>query len=72
MRAMTQHRASIKAADLQKLGISKPYAHQLVSGVRTPSLKMALLIQSELGVPPSAWPMAAEPAANDISTAEAA
>lgn len=41
--------ASLTAADLRKLGISKPYAHQLASGSRKPSLAMALRIHDALG-----------------------
>ena len=49
---------AIKAADLQKVeGISKPYSYQLASGIRKPSLTLALRIEAELGVPVSAWPL---------------
>ena len=51
--------SNIKAADLQRIGISKPYAHQLVRGDRSPSLKLALRIEAALGISPSAWPMPA-------------
>lgn len=33
----------IKAADLQRIGVSKPYAHQIARG-HSPSVKMALRI----------------------------
>lgn len=68
---MTEATPNIKAADLQRIGVSKPYAHQLVSGLRKPSLDLALKIESELGVPPGAWPFPRK-AANDSSQAEAA
>lgn len=55
---MTNTVHTIKAADLQGIGVSKPYAHQLVSGRRSPSLKLALKIQERLGVPVKSWPMA--------------
>lgn len=47
----------IKAADLQRIGVSKPYAHQLLAGGKTPSLPLALKIEKELGVPPQVWPL---------------
>lgn len=40
---------TIKAADLQRIGVSKPYAHQIVRG-EGPSVPMALRIFRELGV----------------------
>lgn len=40
---------TLKAADLQALGISKPYAHQIVRGDK-PSVKMALRILRGTGV----------------------
>ncbi|ATC34633.1 helix-turn-helix transcriptional regulator [Caulobacter sp. SL161] len=40
---------------LRSLGISKGYVSQLVSGARTPSLELAVRIERELGIPPSAW-----------------
>lgn len=48
---------TIKAADLQRIGVSKPYAHQLLAGGKTPSLTLALRIEKELGVPPQVWPL---------------
>jgi len=56
---MTRARATLKAADLQQMGVSKPYAHQLLAGGRTPSLKLALLIEAQFGIPPRAWAEAA-------------
>ena len=47
----------IKAADLQRIGVSKPYAHQLLAGGKTPSLSLALRIEKELGIPPQIWPL---------------
>lgn len=46
---------SITAADLQRIGVSKPYAHQLASRARKPSLTMAVRIEDELGVPVRTW-----------------
>ena len=40
---------SIKAADLQRIGISKPYAHQIARGHK-PSVEMALRIMRGTGV----------------------
>ena len=39
---------TVKAADLQRIGVSKPYAHQIVRG-EGPSVTMALRIFRELG-----------------------
>jgi hypothetical protein len=48
----------IKAADIQaRVNISRVYAHQLLAGIRTPSLKTAVLLEREFGIPTSAWPM---------------
>lgn len=49
--------STLKAADLQRIGVSKPYAHQLVGGIRSPSLRLALKIQAEFGIPVGAWPL---------------
>lgn len=54
---MTDQAPSIKAADLRRIGVSKPYAHQLTSGARSPSLALALKIEAALGIPPTAWPL---------------
>lgn len=40
---------SIKAADLQRIGVSKPYAHQIARG-HSPSVEMALRILKGTGV----------------------
>lgn len=40
---------TFKAADLQRLGVSKPYAHQIARG-HSPSVQMALRIFNGLGV----------------------
>lgn len=61
----------IKAADLQRIGVSKPYAHQLVAGDRTPSLKLANKIHEALGIPTTAWPLS-RPANDTPATASAA
>ncbi|KQW79741.1 helix-turn-helix domain-containing protein [Brevundimonas sp. Root1279] len=55
----------IKAADLQRLGVSKPYSHQLLAGGKSPSLALALKLERELGIPVSSWPLPAKRAAND-------
>lgn len=47
----------IKASDLQRVGVSKVYAHQLLAGGKSPSLALALKLESELGIPPRAWPL---------------
>ena len=51
--------ATLKAADLRQLGVSKPYAHQLVSRDRDPSLKLAVKIEQAFGIPPRDWLTAA-------------
>lgn len=48
----------IKAADLQRIGVSKPWSHQLLAGGKTPSLSLALRIEKSFGIPASAWPLA--------------
>lgn len=63
----------IKAADLQRLGVSKPYSHQLLAGGKMPSLTLALRLHRELGIPVDVWPLPPKRAANDDqSPAEAA
>lgn len=52
---MVTSRIAIKAADLQRIGVSKPYSHQLIGGTRTPSMKLAARIRDALGVPMEAW-----------------
>lgn len=47
----------IKATDLQRVGVSKVYAHQLLAGGKSPSLALALRLETELGIPPRAWPL---------------
>lgn len=56
---MTKHPSDLKATDLQRIGVSKPYAHQLLTGLRTPSLKLAVQVEAEFGIPPKAWLAAA-------------
>lgn len=41
--------STIKAADLQRIGVSKPYAHQIARG-HSPSVEMALRILRGTGV----------------------
>ena len=60
--------ASLKAADLRQLGVSKPYAHQLVSRDRAPSLELAVRIERAFGIAPREW----LEAANDTSAQERA
>lgn len=43
-------RKQIKAADLQRIGVSKPYSHQLLAGGKTPSLALAQKLERELGI----------------------
>ncbi len=42
-------------AELARMGLSQPYVSQLVNRRRSPSLKLALRIERELGVPPKFW-----------------
>ena len=60
--------SDIKAADLQRLGVSKPYSHQLLAGGKSPSLALAIKLERELGIPVTAWPMPTKRAANDLDT----
>lgn len=49
---------TIKAADLSaRVGISRVYAHQLLAGGKTPSLEKAIVIEREVGIPVTAWPL---------------
>jgi transcriptional regulator with XRE-family HTH domain len=50
------------AAKLQALGLSQPYASQLANRKRAPSLKLALIIEKRLGIPPRFWEAATEAA----------
>lgn len=61
--------ASLKAADLRQLGVSKPYAHQLVSRGRQPSLELAVRIERAFGIAPREW---VEAANDGAPSAEAA
>lgn len=56
----------IKAADLQRLGLSKPYSHQLLAGGKSPSLALAIRLQRELGIPVTVWPLPTRRPANDV------
>lgn len=57
---MTDHRKIDRRAlnaKLRELGMSRPYAWQIATGNRAPSLTWALRIEAETGIPPSAWPL---------------
>lgn len=62
----------IKAADLQRLGLSKPYSHQLLAGGKSPSLALAIKLDRELGIPVTAWPLPSKKPANDTAAQEIA
>ena len=62
----------IKAADLQRLGVSKPYSHQLLAGGKSPSLALALRLERELGIPVNVWPIPSKRAANTPTQSKAA
>lgn len=49
---LTTLRPSELAAAIQ---CSRPYASQLLRGIRTPSLGVAVQIERAFGIPPSAW-----------------
>jgi plasmid maintenance system antidote protein VapI len=56
--------SDLKASDLvEKCGLSRSYAFELVNRVKTPSLEVAVKIEQEFGVPASAWLMAPPSAA---------
>jgi plasmid maintenance system antidote protein VapI len=47
----------LRAGDLVgRIGVSRSYASELLSGKRTPSLGLAVKIEREFGISPSAWP----------------
>lgn len=46
---LVMNSVTLKAADLQRIGVSKPYAHQIARG-HSPSVKMALRIMRGTGV----------------------
>lgn len=58
-------RKQIKAVDLQRIGVSKPYSHQLLAGGKTPSLALAQKLERELGISTSVWPLPPKRPAND-------
>lgn len=61
----------VKAADLQRIGLSKPYSHQLLAGGKSPSLATAIKLERELGIPVTVWPLPVkERAANDATPAK--
>lgn len=41
---------------LRGFGLSQGYAYDLANGARKPSLKMAVRLQQELGIPVTFWP----------------
>ncbi len=48
--------SDIKPAALHRgLGINRTYAWELVKGVKTPSLELAVRIERQFGVPVAAW-----------------
>jgi transcriptional regulator with XRE-family HTH domain len=49
---LTSLRPSVLA---DAIGCSGPYASQLLRGIRTPSLSVAVKIERAFGIPPSAW-----------------
>lgn len=57
------------AKRLKDLGIANGHAYDLANGRRTPSLKLARKIESELGVPMTAWPMPEKPRRHPASEA---
>lgn len=65
-----ERRALAKA--LEGIGIKQSYASLIAHGRRTPSLKLALKIEENLGIPPSRWPLEASErgiAANPVKQA---
>ena len=44
-----------RVAALIGIGVSRPYAHHLVNGIRRPSLPLAMRIERELGIPAESW-----------------
>jgi transcriptional regulator with XRE-family HTH domain len=48
--------SDLKAPALvERCGLSKSYASELLNGVKRPSLEVAVRIEREFGVPASAW-----------------
>lgn len=45
----------VTAADIHETGVSMAFSYQLVSGLRRPSLELALKLEDALGVSPRAW-----------------
>lgn len=59
---MSETPLDIRPTDLATAaGVTVPYASQLLNGHRSPSLKLAIVIERELGVPATAWPMPKQP-----------
>ena len=54
---MEQAETKIRPTDLARAtGITIQFASQLLRGERSPSLKMAKVIEKETGIPVSSWP----------------
>lgn len=48
--------SELQASELvARLGLSRSYAFELLKGLKTPSLDVAVRIEREFGVPASAW-----------------
>jgi transcriptional regulator with XRE-family HTH domain len=55
---MSETAPTVRAAELAKVaGVTRQYAHQLLTGWRSPSLEKAIEIRDRLGIPVEAWPM---------------
>jgi transcriptional regulator with XRE-family HTH domain len=55
---MSETIPNVRAAELAKVaGVTRQYAHQLLTGERSPSLEKAIEIRDRLGIPVEAWPM---------------
>lgn len=50
-----KHTTKDLQAKLLEFGLSKAYAHQLSTGRRTPSMKMAGQIMQKTGIKPEVW-----------------
>lgn len=48
--------SDLQATELvSRLGLSRSYVSELLKGIKTPSLDVAVKIEREFGVPASAW-----------------
>ena len=55
---MSEHTPMPTARELhERGGVSLPYAYQLLSGIRSPSLSVALRLEEAFGIPPTTWPL---------------